>query len=114
MRSSKIELEIILDDQNVPEKLLWDADDKQGEGQESTKSVFLAIWDHQSNSIMKIDLWTKDMLVGEMKRFYIQMIGSMSEGILNATQDEEMARMLAETAESLAQHLMREERGSKQ
>ena len=110
MRNSEINLSISLDEENIPKKLQWNATERHGLDKEDTKAFSLAVWDAESNSIMKIDLWTDDMMVGEMKRFYIQMLGAMSETILTATGDEEMAQIINETTEKLAQLLMKQER----
>jgi gliding motility-associated protein GldC len=113
MRQSEINLSITLDEENIPKRLQWNATDRQGLEKEDTKAFTLSIWDTESNSIMKIDLWTDDMLVGEMKRFYIQQMGAMSETILTATGDEEMAQIVNETAEKMATLLMKQEREGK-
>jgi len=113
MRNSEINLHISLDDENIPQRLQWNATDKHGIEKEDTKAFALAIWDAESNSIMKIDLWTDDMKVGEMKRFFIQQLGAMSETILNATEDQEMATIINETAEKLAKLLMQQEKEGK-
>ena len=39
-----------------------------GEKSES-KSAMIAIWDSKENNTMRIDLWTQDMTVDEMKNF---------------------------------------------
>ena len=61
------------------------------------------------NSIMKLDLWTKDMMVGDMKRFVIQILGGLSETIGNATDDQYMAQKMGALAEEFAQRLLEEE-----
>ena len=39
MKKSEIKISVELDEQNIPEKITWDADEKQGEGPSETKSV---------------------------------------------------------------------------
>ena len=52
-----------------------------------------------------IDLWTKDMPVTEMKRFYIDTIGAMAESLNTATNDEVMVKKMRDLCEELVQYL---------
>jgi gliding motility-associated protein GldC len=36
------------------------------------KALMLSLWDPTENNTMKIDLWTKDMSIEEMKQFFHQ------------------------------------------
>lgn len=105
MRETSIQLHISLDENNVPEKIRWDATDKPEEGQTEIKSLSLAMWDQNEQSTMRIDLWVKDMPVDEMKRFYIDSIGGLSQSLLRATGDEYMAGEMNALCERLATHL---------
>lgn len=113
MRHSDIILHVTLDNENIPEKITWEATDAPADMPNTTKAFALSVWDAGSNSIMKVDLWTKDMMVGEMKKFFIQTLGAMGETLLNATGDEKMFEEINGTCERLAQHLMEEERKAK-
>ncbi len=57
---------------------------------------------------MRIDLWTKDMPIDEMKRFYIDCLGGLSQSILNATGDEFMAAELNAVCDRLVEHVKKE------
>ena len=52
---------------------------------------------------MRIDLWTNDMPVDEMKRFYIDCLGGMSQSVLNSTGDEFMAEEMNLLCEKISQ-----------
>lgn len=104
MKKSDIKISVELDDNNVPEKIFWDADDKQAPGMQETKSMSLAMWDQNLKNTMRIDLWTKDMPVDEMKRFYIDCLGGLSQSILSATGDEYMSTKLNELCDDFVTH----------
>ena len=108
MRTSNIELSIELDNSNIPESIVWNASDSPTGKPENTKAMALALWDDKNQTTMKIDLWTKDMPVDEMKLFYIEAIGGMSETILSATGDEVMYNELKSVCEKLMLHLNNE------
>lgn len=92
----------------MPEKIEWDADQKDSPGWSETKSISVALWDQQNKNSMRIDLWTKDMPIDEMKRFYIDCVGGLSQSILNATGDEFMSNQLSEVCERLVEHVKKE------
>ncbi|WP_152287837.1 gliding motility protein GldC [Flavicella marina] len=88
--TSKIEFEIGLDENKVPEKIKWNAEDG-GVASEETKSIMLSVWDPKKKDTLRIDLWTKDMPVDEMKQFFHQTLVSMSHTFERATNDDKMA-----------------------
>ncbi len=105
MRTSSIQFNIQLDNNNVPDKIEWDANDKPEGGLTETKAISISVWDHQQKNTLRIDLWTKDMPVEEMKRFYIESIGGMSQSVLRATGDEFMAREMDALCEKFVEYL---------
>lgn len=114
MRNSEIKFNVQLDDKNLPKSIQWDATDKEGEELESTKSISLNVWDNLNHSTLRIDLWTDDMSVAEMKRFYIDIIGGMAQTILNSTGDEFMAEEMKELCDRLVQHVNEENKKNAQ
>ena len=105
MRKSKIEFTIELDEQNIPEKIQWDATDKPEDGISETKAISIALWDQSEKNTMRIDLWTKEMPVDEMKRFYIDCIGGLAQSALTATGDEYLASEMNALCEKLVKHV---------
>jgi gliding motility-associated protein GldC len=108
MKNSEIKFLVTLDDKNLPKTITWDASDKEGEGAESTRSISLNVWDSLNHSTLRIDLWTDDMSVVEMKRFYIDILGGMSQTILNSTGDEYMAEEIKALCDRLVTHVNEE------
>ncbi|MBL7874742.1 MAG: gliding motility protein GldC, partial [Cyclobacteriaceae bacterium] len=88
MKKSTINFSIELDSKNVPERILWDATDKPEDTPSETKSISVSLWDDKQKNTMRIDLWTKDMPVDEMKRFYIECVGGIAQSVLSSTGDE--------------------------
>lgn len=108
MKNSTINFTVALDQNNIPDKILWDATDKPEAGPSETKSINVAIWDHQQKNTLRIDLWTKDMPVEEMKRFYIDCIGGLGQSVLTATGDEYIASEINALCDRLVKHLQNE------
>ena len=100
--TSKIELRVELDDNRIPEKLHWTAEDG-GITNEEAKAMMLAVWDAKSQETLRIDLWTKDMPVDEMKVFFHQTLVAMSETFHRATQDDKMTATMKDFCDYFAE-----------
>lgn len=101
MRKTKITIDIELDENHIPEKMTWNAEDGGVQNQE-TKAVMISVWDEKTSEALRIDLWTKDMPVDHMKRFYHQIIVSLGQTYLRATGEEDVSQWLEEVAEDFA------------
>lgn len=108
MKKSTINFSIQLDQNNVPDKIFWDATDKPEAGLSETKAISIALWDHIQKNTLRIDLWAKDMPVDEMKRFYIDCLGGLAQSMLSSTGDEVMANETNALCEKLVEHLRKE------
>ncbi len=104
VHTSKIELNVELDENRVPEKLSWSAEDG-GINKEEAKAVMLSVWDSNAQESLRIDLWTKDMPVDEMKVFFHQTLVSMSDTFNRATQDEKMTATMKDFCDYFAEKL---------
>ncbi|WP_142785315.1 gliding motility protein GldC [Changchengzhania lutea] len=102
--TSKIELTVELDDNKVPETLHWTAQDG-GITNEEAKAMMLSVWDAKSQETLRIDLWTKDMPVDEMKVFFHQTLVAMSDTFNRATQDEKMTATMKDFCDYFADKL---------
>jgi gliding motility-associated protein GldC len=110
MKKSKIQFEVELDEQNIPENIYWHATDKEDDGLDQTKSISIALWDHFNKNTMRIDLWTKDMPLDEQKRFYVDCIGGLAQSILSATGDEFMSGEMNKLCETFIRHIQEEQK----
>lgn len=102
--TSEIKLKVGLDENRVPEELNWSAEDGGVENQEA-KAMLLSVWDSKNQESLKIDLWTKDMPVEEMKLFFHQTLVTMSDTFMRATQDEKMTATMKDFCEYFAEKL---------
>jgi hypothetical protein len=41
-----------------------------GVSNEQAKALMMGVWDDKNSECLRIDLWTKDMLMDDMKRMY--------------------------------------------
>jgi gliding motility-associated protein GldC len=102
--TSNIELKVALDENRVPEKLSWTAPDG-GINNAEAKAMLLSVWDHKAKEALRVDLWTKDMPVDEMKIFFHQTLVAMSDTFYRATQDEKMTATMKDFCDYFAEKL---------
>ena len=105
MKKSEIKFIVTLDKENIPEKIEWMAEDSLSDNLSETKSISLSLWDEKKNNTLRIDLWTKEMKTDEMKRFYIDCLGGLSQSILSSTGDEYMSKETNNLCEKLIEHI---------
>ncbi|MNJ93150.1 hypothetical protein D3C87_108290 [compost metagenome] len=94
MKKAEIKITVELDEKNVPENILWESSDSENKDQMAAKSMMLALWDHNYKNSMRIDLWTKDMPVDEMKRFFYETLQTMGDSFLRATGEQNIVEDL--------------------
>ena len=103
-KTSEIKIQVDLNENNLPIEMRWEA-----EGSDMNKSVtsafLLSLWDPNEKNTMKIDLWTKDMPLDEMKIFFYQILTSMSSTFKRATQDEKMSQTMLDFCDYFAEKL---------
>ncbi len=102
--TSTIELKVELDNNRIPEKLQWTADDGGIKNQEA-KAMMLSVWDDKAQETLRIDLWTKDMPIDNMKVFFHQTLVAMSNSFNKATQDEKMTATMKDFCDYFAEKL---------
>ncbi|MFA5557022.1 MAG: gliding motility protein GldC [Flavobacteriaceae bacterium] len=103
-QTSEVVFTIELDENKVPENILWTAKDGGVENEES-KSIMLSIWDSKAKESLRMDLWTKDMPVDEMKIFFHQNFVAMADIFQRATGDEKMAETMRDFASYFAEKM---------
>jgi gliding motility-associated protein GldC len=104
LKTSEIKFDITLDENKIPESLNWTAKDGGIENQE-TKAIMLSVWDSKLKESLRIDLWTKDMPVDEMKIFFHQTLVAMADTFQRATTDDKMADTMRDFCDYFAEKL---------
>lgn len=97
-KTSDITLRVGLNAENVPMKIEWSASDRNDGQLEECKAMAVALFDKEHRDTLRIDLWTKEMQVVEMDRFVYQILRSLGQTYLRATQNKDLAEDLAKFA----------------
>ena len=90
MQQSSIHIDVTLDEGRVPELITWNATDTTADTVRTAKAMMLSFWDGADKTALRIDLWTKDMMVDEMADFFYQTFMTMAESFHRATHDHEL------------------------
>ncbi|MEJ7588450.1 MAG: gliding motility protein GldC [Ferruginibacter sp.] len=90
MNQSTIKIDVLLDPDKVPEQINWTATDSTAGMNQKAKAMCIAFWDGADKTALRIDLWTKDMMMDEMADFYYQMLMTMADTFKRATKQEEL------------------------
>lgn len=89
-KTSKIDINITLGEDRIPENIEWTAKDSGKEDQEA-KAMLLSFFDKESRETLKIDLWTKEMQVVEMDRFMYHTLRGLTDAYFRATNNQKVA-----------------------
>lgn len=92
-KTSKIEINITTNENNVPEAIQWTAEDG-GVDNAAAKAMILSLWDKEDQMAMRIDLWDKEMTVDEMKQFFHQTLLTMADSFERATGEKNISEDL--------------------
>ena len=65
----------------------------------------IALWDAKEYNTLRIDLWTNDMMVDEMKLFYHQSLLSMADTFERATGEVEAAKDMRAFAQQFGEKM---------
>ena len=109
MHKSNISIDVYLDDQKVPEQIKWKASDSNADMEQVAKAMMVAFWDGADKSALRIDLWTKDMMVDEMADFYYQLLMTMADTFNRATNQPQLSEEMKAFAKDFMQKFKKEQ-----
>jgi gliding motility-associated protein GldC len=90
MMKSTITINVELDENRVPQNIAWNASDTSIEKGQKAKAMMLSFWDGAEKTALRIDLWTKEMMIDEMADFFYQTMMTMADTYDRATQHKEV------------------------
>ncbi|MEY4627874.1 MAG: gliding motility protein GldC [Bacteroidota bacterium] len=100
MTQSTITIDVNLDEQKIPHQILWNATQSNSEAKQEAKAMMVSFWDGKERAALRIDLWTKEMMVDEMADFYYQTMMTMADTFERATHQEELVNEMKSFAKT--------------
>jgi gliding motility-associated protein GldC len=89
--TKNISINVGLDEKNIPEKISMLADDSGSDKPIPCRAMILAMWDNDKKETLRLDLWTKEMTIDEMKIFFHETLVTMADTLQNSTTDERIS-----------------------
>lgn len=108
-KSSEIKYTVKLDENHIPLDIEWSSTDE--EGVKKCDAAFLAMWDRNDKTTLRLDLWTKEFPMDEMKRFFHQQLLTMADSFQRATGEEAIVEDLRDYCAHFAEKMGLEEGG---
>jgi gliding motility-associated protein GldC len=87
---STIKIDVSLDEKKMPQQITWQASQSTADGPRPAKAMILSFWDGTDKTALRVDLWTKEMMVDEMADFYYQTLVTMADSYERATHQKEL------------------------
>ena len=98
LKTSEIKIKVELSEEKIPISIAWFASDSTLEKPQETKAFLLSVWDPHYKESLRIDLWTKDMLLEEMNIFFFETLMGLADTYQRASQDETIAKRMKDFA----------------
>jgi gliding motility-associated protein GldC len=95
---SEIRINVTLDSDKIPSKITWYASEQGPDTESEAKAMLLSLFDTDQKDTLKIDLWTKDMQVNEMDRFFYNTLKAMADTYVRATGNQKLAGAMQQFA----------------
>jgi gliding motility-associated protein GldC len=103
MTESSIHIQVELDENKMPSAIGWSAPDNSPENTRKAKAFLLSLWDGSDKASLRIDLWTKDMMIDEMEDFFYQTLMGMADTYQRATRHDDLSSDLKQFAKAFFQ-----------
>ncbi len=104
MHTSNITIRVKMDENKVPELIDWQATDSGTAQAQPARAMMLSFWDGAEKTALRIDLWTKDMMVDEMADFYYQTFMTMADTYERATKYSDQSGEIKKFAAEFYEH----------
>ena len=95
---STITIDVQLDNDRIPENITWKASESTADIDRKAKGMMLAFWDGEDKTALRVDLWTKEMMVDEMTDFYYQTLITMADTYGRATHQDDLVEKMKQFA----------------
>lgn len=100
METSTITIDVQLDPDKVPQMITWKATDSTTDMAQKAKAMMISFWDGSDKTALRIDLWTKEMMVDEMADFFYQTMMTMADTFNRATKQTALVDEMKEFAKT--------------
>ena len=105
MKKKDIQITVDLDEKNIHTNIRWSATDMGNMDPVSCRAMILSLWDHRNKDTLRLDLWTKDMTVDEMKIFFHQVMTTMADTLEKSINDSRISGDMRDFCDYFAERM---------
>lgn len=98
MIKSTISIDVQMDENRVPDAIQWSATESTAQNIQKAKAMMISFWDSADKAALRIDLWTKDMMMDEMADFFYQTLMTMADTYGRATKYQDQVSEMKDFA----------------
>jgi gliding motility-associated protein GldC len=91
MVTSNIDIKVTLNEEKIPVRIDWRAENSSVNNYQEAKAMMLSFWDGGEKTALRMDLWNKDMMMDEMADFFYQNMVTMADTFNRATHLESLS-----------------------
>lgn len=104
IQKKEVNITVELDQKNIPESIIWNATDG-GEKDTACRAMILSLWDHKAKDTLRLDLWTRDMTVDEMKIFFHQTLVTLADTLERSINDPRISGDMRDFCDYFAERM---------
>src|SRR5690554_1450480 len=105
LKRKKIEIDVELDAKDIPQAIRWGATDQPEEHAVDCRAMILSMWDHNNKDTLRLDLWTHNMTVDEMKIFFHQTLVTMADTLERSVGDDRISGDMKDFCDYFAERM---------
>lgn len=106
MPKKEVKITIELDDEQIPVKIDWEAADAVSTDKvETCRAMILSMWDHSRKDTLRLDLWTREMTMDEMKIFFYETLSTMADTLERSIADKRISGDMRDFCEHFAKKM---------
>ena len=104
-KQSKLTILVNMDENHIPEEITWKSIENEKTSEKIAKAALLMFWDKAEQNTMSLDLWTKEMSIEEMSKFFFQIYMTMADTFEKATSEDQIALAMRDFGEFFGEKL---------
>ena len=104
-KQSKLTILVNMDENHIPEEITWESIENDKTSEKTAKAAMLMFWDKAEQNTLSLDLWTKEMSIEEMSKFFFQTYMTMADTFEKATSEDQMALAMRDFGEFFGEKL---------
>ena len=92
-KKERLTIDVSMDDNLIPESIEWKSS-QENKPSQTASAALIYFWDPKKNETFNLDLWTKEMMIDEMKYFHFQTLMTLADSLEQSTKENIVAEKM--------------------